>query len=100
MIHPRIDVGQGGPLRGRTLQTNVCALAILMFACACLRVSRAQADSAARSATTTQCDQPATASGATSGDTSNKNPGDLYTQPMHPLQVVRGSLEKWSDAEL
>src|ERR1700735_3246720 len=71
-----------------------------MFACACLRVSRAQANSAAPSATTTQCDQPATASGATSGDTSNKTPGDLYKEAMHPLEVVRGSLDNWSDAEL
>jgi hypothetical protein len=29
-----------------------------------------------------------------------KSPADLYKEAMHPLDVVRGSLDNWSDAEL
>jgi hypothetical protein len=36
---------------------------------------------------------------ATAAETS-KSPADLYKEAMHPLDVVRASLDNWSDAEL
>ena len=36
----------------------------------------------------------------TSPESALPSPGSVYKQAMHPLDVVRGSLENWSDAEL
>jgi len=44
---------------------------------------------------------PSTSTGpAATGGSEDPAPGAIYKQAMHPLDVVRGSLENWSDAEL
>ena len=41
---------------------------------------------------------PATAT--QSAESPTQTPGEIYKEAMHPLEVVRGSLDNWSDAEL
>jgi thiol-disulfide isomerase/thioredoxin len=43
---------------------------------------------------------PAPAPAPADSQTPVKSPVDLYKEAMHPLDVVRGSLDNWSDAEL
>ena len=72
----------------------------LLFACLIL-VAAATAwtqtpQPAAAPATTTASETPE----PTPVDAPKPHPGDLYKQAMQPLDVVRSSLDNWSDAEL
>ncbi|HZP06114.1 MAG TPA: hypothetical protein VFB43_14525 [Terracidiphilus sp.] len=75
---------------------------LLWLLCACaahgvLFAQSAPADSTAPPAMQSPLAQPPE---PTDTATSSKSPADLYKQAMHPLDVVRGSLDNWSDAEL
>ncbi len=42
----------------------------------------------------------APAAATQSAESPTQTPGEIYKDAMHPLEVVRGSLDNWSDAEL
>ena len=42
----------------------------------------------------------APAAATQSAESPTQTPGEIYKEAMHPLEVVRGSLDNWSDAEL
>ncbi len=43
---------------------------------------------------------PATPAAATATEPPVESPGEIYREAMHPLDIVRSSLDNWSDAEL
>jgi hypothetical protein len=76
----------------------VVALAV----CGSLNPASAQAVPAASSPAAQPGAEPASRLPAAAEDTSigARSPGDLYKEARHPLEVVRRSLDNWSDAEL
>lgn len=76
---------------GRGVRPRV-GLGTVLFACA-LGLSSGQAVQPAGPPTVDQ-------SGAANAPAPPKTPGEIYKEAMHPLDVVRTSLDNWSDAEL
>ncbi len=66
----------------------------------CSRADQVQANPTPPGGATSQSDQPATPPTPSSGDTANKTPADLYKEALHPLEVVRASVDNWSDSEV
>ncbi len=75
---------------------------IVLVLCATSNQASAQIALPAPTPATPQAAQPQSLSSAAAQDsvTTAKSPGDLYKEAMHPLDVVRTSLDNWSDAEL
>ncbi len=84
-------------MRGRTLRRYACVVGLVLFVCACSRAGQAQANPAAPNTVTAQVNQSAT---PPSTDTENKTPADMYKEALHPLEVVRASVDNWSDSEV
>lgn len=85
--------------RGRPDNLRPC-LMWLLSACIAHGVLSAQSAPGAPAATQTGQNWSAQPPGPDDTRTALKPPADLLKEAMHPLDVVRGSLDNWSDAEL
>ncbi len=87
-------------MRGRTLRAFVCAVGVLLVVSGYSRAGQVQANPTPPGSVTTQSDQPPTHSALPDADTAKKTPADMYKEALHPLEVVRASVDNWSDSEV
>ncbi len=85
----------------RSIRAQMCLIGGLLAAWGALHPLLGQATPPAASAAAPPSIVPTIAPPSTEPSAPPlESPGDIYKDAMHPLDVVRGSLDNWSDAEL
>ena len=98
--HHSIIRYEGGDLLLIGLCRRARVAVLVLTLCSLLSPLPAQIAASAATPAPAQGAQPAIQVAESGSRAQTKSPADLYKEAMHPLDVVRGSLDNWSDTEL